>query len=157
MDMKIKLSLEFTVSEGGLEDGLEEYDELTVEGLLAEMLDVPAEEDKGTGATFKGAFLVGILLSSLAAFFGTVGKVLMRLAALKSQEGKALIATDAARGAALARGARRTLAIGLVCIVALNPVGDLGAYYFAKQSVIAPLTGLPPVPSPVLLFPPLEP
>ena len=39
MDMKIKLSLEFTVSEGGLEDGLEEYDELTVEGLLAEMLD----------------------------------------------------------------------------------------------------------------------
>jgi len=39
MDMKIKLSLEFTVSEAGLEDGLEEYDELTVEGLLAEILD----------------------------------------------------------------------------------------------------------------------
>ena len=39
MDMKIKLSVEFTVTEGGLEDGLEEYDELTVESLLAEILD----------------------------------------------------------------------------------------------------------------------
>jgi len=39
MDMKIKLSLEFTVSESGLEDGLDEYDELTVVGLVAEILD----------------------------------------------------------------------------------------------------------------------
>jgi hypothetical protein len=39
MDMKIKLSLEFTVSESGLEDGLDEYDELTVAGLVAEILD----------------------------------------------------------------------------------------------------------------------
>jgi hypothetical protein len=39
MDMKIKLSLEFSVTESGLEDGLAEYDELTVEGLLAEILD----------------------------------------------------------------------------------------------------------------------
>jgi hypothetical protein len=39
MDMKIKLNLEFTVSETGLEDGMEEYDELTVEGLMAEILD----------------------------------------------------------------------------------------------------------------------
>ena len=39
MDMKIKVSLEFTVSEAGLEDGLEEYDELTVEGLLREIID----------------------------------------------------------------------------------------------------------------------
>jgi len=39
MDMKIRMSIEFTVSESGLEDALAEYDELTVEGLLAEILD----------------------------------------------------------------------------------------------------------------------
>ena len=39
MDMKIRMTVEFTVSESGLEDALEEYDELTVEGLLAEILD----------------------------------------------------------------------------------------------------------------------
>ncbi len=39
MDVKIKLSVEFTISEGGLEDAFEEYDELTVEGLIRELLD----------------------------------------------------------------------------------------------------------------------
>ncbi len=39
MDMKIKLEVEFTVSESGLEDALAEFDELTVEGLLREILD----------------------------------------------------------------------------------------------------------------------
>jgi hypothetical protein len=39
MDMKVKLNVEFTVTEAGLEDGMDEFDELTVEGLLAEMLD----------------------------------------------------------------------------------------------------------------------
>ncbi len=39
MDMKIRLSLEFTVSESSLEDALAEYDEITVEGLAAEILD----------------------------------------------------------------------------------------------------------------------
>jgi hypothetical protein len=39
MDVKIKVSLEFSVSESGLEDALDEYDELTVEGLVAELLD----------------------------------------------------------------------------------------------------------------------
>lgn len=37
--MKIKLEVEFNVSETGLEDALAEYDELTVEGLLKEILD----------------------------------------------------------------------------------------------------------------------
>ncbi len=37
--MKIKLEVEFSVSENGLEDALAEYDELTVEGLLKEILD----------------------------------------------------------------------------------------------------------------------
>ncbi len=37
--MKIKLEVEFTVSESGLEDALAEFDELTVEGLLREILD----------------------------------------------------------------------------------------------------------------------
>ena len=38
-DTKITVTLEFTVSESGLEDALDEYDELTVEGMLREMLD----------------------------------------------------------------------------------------------------------------------
>ncbi len=38
-DMKVKMTLEFAVTEGGLEDAMAEYDELTVEGLIAEMLD----------------------------------------------------------------------------------------------------------------------
>ena len=37
--MKIKTSIEFNVTEAGLEDGLAEYDEITVEGLLRELLD----------------------------------------------------------------------------------------------------------------------
>ena len=39
MDMKIKLSVEFSVSGTGLEDAMAEYDELSVEGLVAEILD----------------------------------------------------------------------------------------------------------------------
>ena len=39
MDAKIKVSLEFRVSGSGLEEALVEYDELTVEGMLREMLD----------------------------------------------------------------------------------------------------------------------
>jgi hypothetical protein len=38
-EMKIKIEVEFDVTESGLEDALAEYDELTVEGLLREMLD----------------------------------------------------------------------------------------------------------------------
>ncbi|MEE2664693.1 MAG: hypothetical protein VX681_11305 [Myxococcota bacterium] len=38
-DTKIKVTLEFSVSGSGLEDALAEYDELTVEGMLREMLD----------------------------------------------------------------------------------------------------------------------
>jgi hypothetical protein len=37
--MKIKTTIEFNITEDGLEDGLAEYDEITVEGLLREMLD----------------------------------------------------------------------------------------------------------------------
>jgi hypothetical protein len=39
MDVKIKTTVEFTVSENGLEDALAEFDEITVEGLLQEILD----------------------------------------------------------------------------------------------------------------------
>ena len=39
MDVKIKTTVEFTVSEHGLEDALAEFDEITVEGLLREILD----------------------------------------------------------------------------------------------------------------------
>ena len=39
MDVSIKLALSFTVSESSLEDALAEYDQLTVEGLLREIID----------------------------------------------------------------------------------------------------------------------
>jgi hypothetical protein len=39
MDVSIKVSVAFSVSEGSLEDALAEYDELTVEGLLREIID----------------------------------------------------------------------------------------------------------------------
>jgi len=39
MGVKIKASVEFSVSGSALEDALAEYDELTVEGLLREMID----------------------------------------------------------------------------------------------------------------------
>ncbi len=39
MDVKIKLSVEFSISEAGLEDAFDEYDELTVEGLIQELID----------------------------------------------------------------------------------------------------------------------
>ena len=39
MGVKIKATIEFTVSDSALEDALAEYDEITVEGLLREMVD----------------------------------------------------------------------------------------------------------------------
>ncbi len=39
MDMKIKVNIEFNISESSLEDAFEEYDELSVSGLLREVLD----------------------------------------------------------------------------------------------------------------------
>ena len=39
MDVKIKVDLEFSVSGSALEDALADFDELTVEGLIQEVLD----------------------------------------------------------------------------------------------------------------------
>ena len=39
MDVKIKASIEFGVSDSSLEDAMAEFDELTVAGLLREILD----------------------------------------------------------------------------------------------------------------------
>jgi len=39
MSTKIKLNVEFSVSGTALEDAMAEYDELTVEGMLREILD----------------------------------------------------------------------------------------------------------------------
>ena len=39
MSVKIKVSVEFGVSGSALEDAMAEYDELTIEGLLREILD----------------------------------------------------------------------------------------------------------------------
>ena len=39
MNVKIKLSVQFSVSDNSLEDAMAEYDELTVEGLVREIID----------------------------------------------------------------------------------------------------------------------
>ena len=52
--MKLKLEIEFNVSEGGLEDALAEYDELTVEGLLREILDKSIACDDIQGKVIEG-------------------------------------------------------------------------------------------------------
>jgi hypothetical protein len=39
MDVNIKISVSFSVSESGLEDALAEYDELTVASLIREIID----------------------------------------------------------------------------------------------------------------------
>ena len=39
MDVRIRATLSFTVSGSALEDGLAEYDELAVDGLLREVID----------------------------------------------------------------------------------------------------------------------
>lgn len=39
MDVRIKLSVAFTVSGSGLEDALAEFDELSVAGMVSELLD----------------------------------------------------------------------------------------------------------------------
>jgi len=54
MDTKIKLSLEFTVSESALEDAMAEYDELTVEGLVAELVDKSIACDEITAKIVDG-------------------------------------------------------------------------------------------------------
>lgn len=38
-DIKIKIALEFSISESDLEDGLAEYDELSVDALISQILD----------------------------------------------------------------------------------------------------------------------
>ena len=39
MDVKIKVSVEFGISDNALEDAMAEYDELTVAGLIREIID----------------------------------------------------------------------------------------------------------------------
>lgn len=46
MDVKIKATVAFTVSPTALEDALAEYDELTVEGLLREIIDKAIAADE---------------------------------------------------------------------------------------------------------------
>ncbi len=54
MEVKIKLSAVFSVSENALEDALAEYDELTVEGLLREIIDKAIACDEITAKVEEG-------------------------------------------------------------------------------------------------------
>lgn len=52
--IKIKIILELKVSESGLEDALAEYDELTVENLVTEVLDKAVACDEITAKVVEG-------------------------------------------------------------------------------------------------------
>ena len=39
MNVRLKATLEFSITEGAMEDALAEYDEITVEGAIREVLD----------------------------------------------------------------------------------------------------------------------
>ena len=54
MDVKIKLTLNFSVSDSSLEDAMAEYDELTVEGLIREILDKAVAVDEITAKVEEG-------------------------------------------------------------------------------------------------------
>ena len=54
MDVKIKATLSFTVSGSALEDGLAEYDELSVDGLLREIIDKAIAVDEIEVAVVEG-------------------------------------------------------------------------------------------------------
>ena len=54
MDVKIKLSVIFSVSENALEDALAEYDELSVEGLIREIIDKAIACDEITAKVEEG-------------------------------------------------------------------------------------------------------
>ena len=65
---------------------------------------------------------VGVLLDMLATLAGTVGKQLLRLAAIS--------------------GDARFYPLGLFCTAVIDPAFDLSAYSFAAQSIIAPCAGM---------------
>lgn len=44
--LKIKIQMEFSVSESGLEDAMTEFDEITVEGLIKEIVDKAVDCDE---------------------------------------------------------------------------------------------------------------
>ena len=54
MDVKIKVTLDFTVSDSSLEDAMAEYDELTVVGLIQEILDKAIACDEITAKVVDG-------------------------------------------------------------------------------------------------------
>ena len=54
MDVRIKATLSFTVSGSALEDGLAEYDELAVDGLLREVIDKAIAVDEVEVAVVEG-------------------------------------------------------------------------------------------------------
>ncbi len=54
MDVSIKLNVTFTVSDTGLEDAMAEYDELTVAGLIREIIDKAIACDEITAKVEEG-------------------------------------------------------------------------------------------------------
>ena len=54
MDVTIKLSVTFTVSDTGLEDAMAEYDELTVANLIKEIIDKSIACDEITAKVEEG-------------------------------------------------------------------------------------------------------
>jgi hypothetical protein len=54
MDVKIKVTVDFAVSDSALEDAMAEYDELTVAGLIREIIDKAIACDEVTTKVEEG-------------------------------------------------------------------------------------------------------
>lgn len=54
MDVKIKVTVELTVSDSAMEDAMAEYDELTVSGLVREIIDKAVACDEITAKVEEG-------------------------------------------------------------------------------------------------------
>jgi hypothetical protein len=59
MDVKIKVTVEFGVSDSALEDAMAEYDELTVKGLVEEIIDKAIACDEVTAHVEEGPNTLG--------------------------------------------------------------------------------------------------
>jgi len=75
-------------------------------------------------------WLVGVLLSVMATFFGALGKIFVA------------ISYEWRRQTPPKSGAKALWFMGNVCIVVLNAVFDVASFAFAAQSLLAPLAGL---------------
>lgn len=85
-------------------------------------------------------WLIGVCFSLMASFFGTLGKVLLKLGHNRVDDGTMDLEPSN-------NNSRRQQHISLIlvgamtCVIVINPVFDAISYIFAAQTVLAPMAG----------------